>query len=179
MIERTSDPSRDVELPTLSTRVGRIAALLTGDRYPSGDRAVLKRMAPGTTPPLAFYRLWLRYLDDDLPSGGQTAAWALVVWGLASAAPGAHRPDRGLGRALAESGFSESRLERLFAADQDDTLLPLAADAVRFLAAKREVFNWVHLAGLLLTRAEVQREVVHRRIATDYYRYLPRPENKE
>jgi CRISPR system Cascade subunit CasB len=164
---------------SLASRVNRLAAVLAAEHYPGGDRAALKRHAPGQPAPLAFYRLWFRHLNVELPSEAASPAWTLLAWGLASSGPTAHRRDRPLGQCLAECGYAEARLERLLAAADDDMRLTLAASLVRFVAAKRDGFDWVHLAQLLLTRDEEARERLHRRIATDYYRHLPRTDHKE
>lgn len=171
----SSDPAHqqrltDSELPVL---ISRLAAQVAMPHYPSADRAALKRHTPGQPPPLAFYRLWLRHLGVDLPAEGQTGTWALLASGLALMGGGAHRQGRGLGRALAESDYSEARLERLLAAD-DGTRERLFASLVRFLAAKGESFDWLDAGRLLLTRAPDARETLHRRIAADFYRHLPR-----
>lgn len=158
------------DLPAL---IGRLAAQLAMAKYPGADRAALKRHAPGQSPPLAFYRLWLRHLGAELPGEGQTSSWAVLVSGMALMGTGAHRRGRGLGRALAESGFSEARLERLLAAD-GDTRERLFASLARFLAAKDEGFDWTDAGRLLLARDPDAREGIHRRIAADFYRHLPR-----
>lgn len=163
-----AEPGRD-----LANRVNRIASILAAEHYPGGDRAALKRHAPGQPPPLAFYRLWLRFLDTDLPPEAATPGWAFLAWGLASSGPASHCPGRPLGQCLAESGYAEARLERLLAASDDEVRLSLAASLVRFVAAKGAAFDWVQLAQLLLTRDDDARERLHRRIATDYYRHLP------
>ena len=160
----------DADLPAL---IGRLAAQLATSHYPNADRASLKRYAVGQPPPLAFYRLWLRHLGTELPVERQTSAWTLLAWGLALMGAGAHRPGRGLGRALAETGYAEARLERLLTAD-DDTRQRLFASLVRFLAAKGESFDWLDAGRLLLTRNFDAHEALNRRIATDYYRHLPR-----
>lgn len=164
---------------SLAGRVNRLAAVLSAAHYPGGDRAALKRHAPGQPPPLAFYRLWLRHLNTELPDPSASAAWALLAWGLASSGRAAHRRDRPLGRCLAECGYAEARLERLLAAPDDDTRLALAASLVRFVAGKEDGFDWMQLAQLLLTRDDEARERLHRRLATDYYRHLPRTDHKE
>ena len=46
-------------------------------------------------------------VPDELPREEETHAWALIAWGLALMGAQAHRRDRPLGRALAESGFAE------------------------------------------------------------------------
>jgi CRISPR system Cascade subunit CasB len=155
-----------------------MAAVLAAEHYPGGDRAALKRHAPGQPPPLAFHRLWLRYLNTELPHEAATPGWALLAWGLANCGPASHRPGRPLGQCLAESGYAESRLERLLAASDDDMRLALAASLVRFVAAKGDAFDWAQLAQLLLTRDDEARERLHRRIATDYYRHLPRTDKE-
>jgi CRISPR system Cascade subunit CasB len=162
----------------LAGRLRRMAALLASERYPGSDRAALKRYAPGQPVPLAFHRLWLRHLNDEIPSESTTPAWALLAWGLAGGGANAHRAARPLGRCLAECGYSEARLERLLATADDDTRLALAAAMARFVAAKGDSFDWAELARLLLTRDDEARERLHRRIATDYYRHLPRTETE-
>jgi len=162
----------DQSMEGLHARVGRLAAVVSGEHYPAGDRAALRRYAPQQPVPLAFYRLWLRHLGTEPPLGSAIGAWALIAWGLATGGPSAHRRDRPLGRCLAEAGYSEARLERLLAAPEDDTRQALVASMVRYLASKGEGFDWVQLAQLVLLRDEARREGLHRRIATDYYRQL-------
>jgi CRISPR system Cascade subunit CasB len=151
--------------------VGKLAFQVASDGFPAGDRAALKRHAPGQPPPMAFYRLWLRHLGTDLPGEHQTQAWALIVWGLCLIGDKAHRADVPLGKALAEQGYSEARLERLLAADEE-VQLDLMASAVRFLASKGTGFNWLDAALLLLARDPDTREGVNRSIAASYYRSL-------
>lgn len=155
---------------SLAARIGKLAHVLAAEHFPNADRAALKRHATGQPPPLAFYRLWLRYLNDELPSENQTQAWALIAWGLALMGRNAHRPDRPLGRTLAEAGYSEARLERLLQAP-DDVRFELFTSAVRFMAAKGEGFDWCDAARLLLTTDAEKREQIHRRIAADFYRH--------
>lgn len=158
----------------LAGRINRLASLIGAEHYPGGDRAALKRYAPGQPVPLAFYRLWLRHLATEPPQESTTQAWMLLAWGLACSGPASHRRGRSLGQCLAECGYSEARLERLLAAPDDDMRIALAASLVRFVAAKGDAFDWVQLAQLVLTYDEDARERLHRRIATDYYRHLPR-----
>lgn len=158
----------DLKMP-----IARLAAVICGDVISNGDRALLKRWAPPQPVPLVFYRLWLRNLDGNLPSERATPTWMLIAWGLALMGRSAHRPGRSLGQALAESGFSDTRLERLLDAPQD-VLPDLFMSAVRFLASKDAAFDWVDAASLLLARESGKRESVRRRIATSYYRHLPK-----
>ncbi|RLC19737.1 MAG: type I-E CRISPR-associated protein Cse2/CasB [Deltaproteobacteria bacterium] len=152
--------------PTLGSHVARIAGVLASDGFPTADRASLRRMAPGQPPPLAFYRFAIRYL----PEGWEHALpdWITLVASMALMAPGIHRPDRGLGKALAESGYSEARLERLLAAE-GDTLRSLLMRAARFLASKSAPFNWNDGARMILTRDNHRRERIRLRVARDFY----------
>ncbi|SRR5690606_12976128 len=161
------------ERPTsLGARVGRLAAIIGNGNYPAGDRAALKRWAPGQPTPLAYYRLWLRDAGDELPAG-QNEAWMTVAWGLALMGEGGHRPGRPLGQVLAQTGYHEARLERLLEAP-DELRIELFMGLVRFLAAKGEGFDWTGAAAFMLAGEPEAREAVRRRIARDYYGHLPK-----
>lgn len=159
----------------LVSLMNKLAGILGATHYPNADRAALKRWAPGQPIPLAFYRLWLRHAGDDLPPESQTQEWMTLVWGLAASGDGYHDRKRPLGQALAESKFSEGRLERLLSAP-DEIRGELFMSVVRFLAAKGERFDWAEAARFMLTRDANKREAVHRRIAQAFYRHL---EDKE
>lgn len=158
---------------TLASTVGRLAHAIGAEHYPNGDRAALRRWAPGQPLPLAFYRLWLRLMGTDLPPEATTPAWMLLAWSLATLGADAHTPGRPWGQALAESGFAEGRLERLLSAP-DDVRAELFMSAVRFLAAKGERFDLTEAARFLITSDADKREAVHRRIAQAFYRHLPK-----
>ena len=174
MVAKTSAAAPAAEIPAddaLPQRVARLAGIVGGERFPAADRASLKRWALGQPPPLAFYRMWLRDIDAELPSAAQTPSWVLITWGLAFGV--SHQRDRPLGQALAESRFAEARLERLLGAAPD--ILPeLIISAIRFLAAKGDSIDWLDAARLLLTQDAGKREVIHRRIAQSYFRHQPR-----
>jgi CRISPR system Cascade subunit CasB len=157
----------------LATEVRRLAATVTASHYPTGDRAALRRWAPGQPVPLAFYRLWLRHMRSDLPPESQTNAWIALAWSIATLGAGGHVPQRSLGQALAESGFSEGRLERLLSAPEE-VHLELFMSAVRLLAAKGKGFDLLDAARFLLTTDAAKREGIYRRIAEGFYRYLPK-----
>jgi CRISPR system Cascade subunit CasB len=155
---------------SLATQVARLTGVIGSPHYPSGDRAALRRWAPGQPLPLAFYRLWLRHLDAELPPPAQLEGWVALTWAIATLGADAHAPKRPLGQALAESQFAEGRLERLLSAP-DDVRLELFMSAVRFLAAKGERFDLTEAARFLLTHDADKREALHRRIASAYYRH--------
>ncbi len=173
-----SNPAPQSETPSgLAADIARLAGVIGESHYPAGERAALRRWTPDQPVPLAFYRLWLRHIDPDLPSEAQTTAWMGIVWGLATCGEGCHDLSRPWGQVLAESGFSEGRLERLLSAPQD-LRIDLFMSAIRFLAAKGEHFNWVDAALFLLTEDPDKRERLNRHIATAYYRHLSN-ESKE
>lgn len=151
----------------LASSIARIAGLMSSNQFPTGERASLRRMAPGQIPPLGFYRFAMRYLPEGWERN--LDEWTVLVAGMAIMAPNAHDPRRGFGTALAISGYSEARLERLLSAE-GETRRTLVLRAARFLAAKGVAFNWVDAAAFLLTRHDELREQIHRRIARDYYR---------
>lgn len=159
------------ETESLWASIARLAGILSSEHFPSGDRAALKRMAPDQRPPLAFYRLAFR----ELPEGWESRrfAWQTLTAGLALASNqgNPHNRNQPLGRALAEQGYSEARLERLLAAE-GDTLHILLLRAARFLAAKGETVDWTDAARLLLTSSDGGKEQIRREIARDFYRNL-------
>lgn len=161
---------------SLSLSVAHLARVLAQPFYPNGDRATLKRWAPGIALPLAYYRLWLQHLRTDPPRESEAQQWMAIIWGLAlagKAQESAHQPQRALGAALAACGFAEARLERLLSAP-DALRLEFYQSAVRFLAAKGEGCNWNDWASYLLLHDPEKRERLHRNIAQSYYRNLPR-----
>ncbi|MEW6695412.1 MAG: type I-E CRISPR-associated protein Cse2/CasB [Pseudomonadota bacterium] len=160
------------EAPDLASRIARLVSVIGHEHFPSGDRAALRRWAPGQSIPLAFYRLWLRHQGDDLPGESQTEAWMALAWGVATSGQDCHDPRRPWGQALAESRFAEGRLEQLLSAP-DDVRIDLFMSAVRFLAAKGESFDWRDAAQFLLTQDAAKRDSLNRRIAASYYRHLP------
>lgn len=159
----------------LPARIARLSRMIGAEHYPTGDRAALKRYSPGAAIPLAFYRLWLKHMDEELPNN--ISAWATFAFGLAIMGKEAHQPGRPLGQVLAEAGYSEARLEQILASD-DEVRIKLFTSMVRFLAAKGEGFNWTDAARFLLTSDEDKREDIHRRIASDFYRAQSKSKEK-
>lgn len=153
---------------SLESRVGHLVGVIGNERFPTGERAALRRMAPrqGLPWPVSFYRFALMHLPDSWERHAED--WVTIVAGIAIMAPNAHRFDRGVGKALAEAGYSETRLERLLAAT-GHTQRTLVLRAARFLAAKASPCNWVEFAQLLLTQDDEKRELLNRRIARDFY----------
>jgi CRISPR system Cascade subunit CasB len=165
----TMSPSASPAEPlSLARLIGRVAAIVGSEDFPTGERAALKRLVPGQPPSLAFYRFCFRYLPESWQ--GNVGAWQALLAGLAVMGTQPHRPDRPVGQALAEHRYSEARLERLLAA-QDEVLYTLTLRLARFLAAQGESVNWLDLAQLLLAQDREKRETVRLKIAGDYYRH--------
>jgi CRISPR system Cascade subunit CasB len=161
---------------TLKQIIDDLAREISSDHFPTGERAVLKRMDPAGPPSLTFYRFAFR----ELPQGWErrTAEWMTILAGIALMCPKPHNPKRPVGLALVEAGYSEKRLERLLAAE-GDTLRTLALRAARFLATKGEAVNWMDFARLLLTTDPNKREEARLHIARDFYRQLDANNRKD
>lgn len=156
--------------PSLAQTIARVAALLKIGAVSPGDRAALRRMQPGQPRPLTWYQF---AVVAGLDSPDSQPDWVAIVAGMALMSPEAHVPGRGFGTALATTGYSELRLERLLASEgQTQRLLVLRA--ARFLAAHRIGANWVQPAALLLARDHDRREVMRHQVATDFFRQ-PKP----
>lgn len=160
--------SQKTECQTLGKTIGRIAAIIDSDNFPTGDRAAFKRMTPGIGPPLCFYRFAFRNFNAGWEYRKED--WITIAAGLSLMCPNPNSFKRPAGRALAENGYSEKRLERLLSAD-GDVLRTLILRAARFLAAKGESVNWTDFARLLLTKKRDSLEKAKMSIAADYYRY--------
>ncbi|HHT74396.1 MAG TPA: type I-E CRISPR-associated protein Cse2/CasB [Firmicutes bacterium] len=156
--------------------IGRISAVLDSDGVSTGDRAALRRMQAGHPPPLVFYRFAMRYLPDGWEK--KLDDWMAITAGMALMAPHSHNLNAGLGKVLAEEGYSEARLERLLASEEEVRRLLLLRVA-RFLASKGKTMNWVEGAALLLTGHGKQREALHRRIAKEFYSVLNQIEQRQ
>ena len=174
----TTLPTRDV--PSLASRIARIASTIGADHFPTGERAALKRMPPNESPGLVFFRFWPRYLGTDTPPDAQALDWSVILAGIALMGRSAPQSGRRFGTVLAETRYSEGRLERLLGTEDTDVRRVLFLRAVRFLAAKGEPFDWLGAAAWLLSTAE-KRDEAARRIARDFYSAQSRleRENKE
>jgi CRISPR system Cascade subunit CasB len=161
---------------SLNSTMARIAAMIGADHFPTGERAALKRMARDEPPGLAFYRFWPRYLGAEAPPDGRVREWAALLAGIALMGRNAHQPGRRFGTVLAETRYSEDRLERLLGTDDPEVRRTLFLRAVRFLAAKGEAFDWIGAASWLLA-SDDKREDSARRIARDFYATQSRIEN--
>ena len=155
---------------------GRVAALPNHDR---GGFAGLRRMDPDEPDTAAFWRLMAE--EELLGNPEIERKWGLILHGIALmtrtaggddiASRSAHNGGMSVGRALYESGYSESRFNRLLTA-RDDMLRVLLARTFRMLAAAESIFNWREMAAFILNSGydEERAEDGRRRMARDYYR---------
>ena len=165
-----------IETPSVSTAqiVARVSRIVGGDDFPNGERAALKRWSPGSGHTLAFHKFAARHLPVDWE--WKKDEWATIVTGVAISHPYNQSPGAPPGKALAESGYSETRLERLLAA-QGDGLLTLVLRSARFLRAKNVAFDWTGIAYLLGINGNSDQ--TRFRIARDYYRELQRQDGNQ
>jgi len=174
-IAATQDGTR-----TIASLVNTVAGLLrSSPALNQADIAGLRRMDP-RRPSAAFFKIEGLALDALLPGDAARRAemetrWAVVVLGLAHMGD-LHQPERRLGHALIDAGFSELRFARLLQADTDQLIddLPLLA---RFLAAKGMPADWAAAARLMLSAGRGDEDDTRRHLARDYYGALARAEN--
>lgn len=165
---------------TIASLVNTLAGLLrSSPALSQADIAGLRRMDP-RRPAAAFFKIEGLALDPHLPGDAARRAdletrWATVVLGLAHAGD-LHQPERRLGYALVDAGFSELRFARLVQSDADQLVdeLPLLA---RFLAAKGVPADWSEAARLMLSAGRGDEDDTRRHLARDYYGALARAEN--
>ena len=150
--------------PVLAQAIAYLAGVIDSDDFPPGERASLRRWAPGEPPSLGFYRFAFRHLPDNWERRGEE--WMTFLTCLALMCPRPHRPDVPLGTALAQTGYAESRLERLLATE-GRALHILLLRAARFLRAKNAGCNCIDIADLLGIRSSAAKSRL--RIARSYY----------
>ena len=153
-------PQASPKTPSLGGVAARIAARLPN--LAPGDLADLRRHRHGEPPPMAFWRLAAAHLQDVLPAGGPWRDEAEQRWATAMAAlaqlvlrasdghsDSLHNPKLPLGAALADTGLSELRFDRLMRAE-GASLHAQVRQAAAYLAAKGQPANGVDLVLLLL-----------------------------
>lgn len=155
--------------PRIAAR--RIAHLIDRELGP-GDVAALRRLTTEDPGCPAFWRLSATVLAPGglLPESEGLREWTEARWAVvaqAAASMRGLRSEAGLGRALAEAGYSEMRFTRLLRAD-DAPLFDEVRTAARYLASKGTSVDPADFADLLLRPGHAA-ERVRRRIARAYY----------
>ncbi len=147
----------------------RLAAIIHTEGFSNRDRATLKRMSSRGPTPLAYHRFLLRHVPEPWQDPSFDLGWRTLIAGLAKHHDNPHTSNRPFGRALAEAGYSELRLERLLAAE-GYVLATLSLRASTLLATQRAHSNWRDLAWLLFSPTDISREHANRQIARAFYR---------
>lgn len=159
--------------PSLRSLIARLTEMIANG-LGRGEVADLRRMAADDATPAAFWKLFVSIIEPAgwAPATGPRAAkreaeWATILNALAIA-EGFHSPQRRLGQALAEEGFSEIRFARLLTA-QGQRLADEVRLMARFLASKGASADLTDAAWLVLSDESEGGENLRRRIARDYY----------
>jgi CRISPR type I-E-associated protein CasB/Cse2 len=157
---------------TVFSRVHRIADMIAGQNFGTGDLAALRRNDPAhVVGQPAFHRLMTIVGLYERPMREDVAIlWGTIIhlisltvrngWVLRS------------GQALAKAGISEARFAKLMAA-RGPALGDQLAMAARYIKAKQIPIDWTDFAVLLLTVSNEEKAAACRfRIAQNYYREL-------
>jgi len=145
--------------------IASIAGQLGADHYPTGERAVLKRMDPDDPSPGAYaaaVRLLLNAgADAEVKNDARLERWVRLLHGMALTSGPGHAPhgwrdEHAAGGVMFDSGYSEDRLRRLLEA-RGKTFDDLLSRMARFLAAKQGTVNWGDLAPLVLDPEDSER----------------------
>ena len=163
----------------------KIAARLTRRDITTGDMAGLRKLNPSRPTESAFWKVCIQLeIDQAVPKLVQS--WAFMFRIIAAGTKvgdartdGPHDGNVALGKALAQSDYSQKRLKTLLDADQN-ALRPIVERTARFLHSKGQKFNCNDAARLVLTehRSQEQRDSDRTRISRDYYRQLHQQERQ-
>lgn len=152
------------------TVLASIAGQLNGQRLASGDKAALRRM--DTTSPgreiLALTRILHSARADEHAGAIPVDRWRVIVHCLALV-EGKHAPGIAAGRALADMGLSEARLNAMLAADHD-VFVDMLATLARRVRSAGVALDWAPLAQIALFsgRHEEEADKARLRIARDF-----------
>lgn len=154
--------------------VRRVSALGKGDRTQLRREGIALSVSP------AFFKIAIEVLEPLgllPPEGDRRRDAAEDRWSLLLAAfvllEGRHSRGRSLGAALAESGLTELRLERLLRADTS-TLPKILVSALHQLSHSGTLVDLGELTLLLLVDSPEYRESIRRQVARSYYRTTER-----
>ena len=162
---------------TQSETIGKVASILAQDWFSTGDRAELRRMRIGQTPPPTFWRVLANVGKHFADSGHSSDTfdrdvrrWQRVVKGMAIMSPNHHDPKVAVGSALKEINYSEQRLARLLKS-RGQEFESQYLRMVRQLANSRRSLNWYELARIVFAHgiSEEWAEEYRLRIAKNYY----------
>jgi hypothetical protein len=141
----------------------RIADLLKGDRFPTGDLAVFRRWRQHDILAPAFYRFVAEHISADLRHPSNERKWAVFVHFAALLVAAGDKEPLSIGRALAATVYHERRLGRLLADTDFNTALE---PVVRWLTIKRQPMRMTELLNAIWFNGS---NTTRESIARDYY----------
>lgn len=176
--EIKSEPTNQIEYGKI---VGKISSMMQQQgSLSTGEVADLRRISPDQPFTPALWRILLMLDLDHSPGWIRQEMWerrwATLFMGMAHCA-GLHNYDIPLGRALAETGWSELRFVQLMRA-KEETLETHLRRVAQFLASKNQEANWTDVARLLFFQTGDAGERVRLDISRDYYSRMYSKENE-
>lgn len=157
----------DIQHP--SELIPRLAALIHSGALSNGDRAQLRRV-PLTGPlPMVFHRFVIKEIPEAFQGPRYELAWRTLLPALAQHRKNPHNPETPFGRALANAGFSERRLEAMLSAE-GRALSVLVARASRRLATDGRTCHWGDIARLIIPTSDRGQAAARDRIARAFFR---------
>lgn len=147
--------------------VGRMTHRIANE-LSNGDVAALRRASSGVFSG-AFWRLLLEEIPEDRRrTPADESRWGTAI-GLLALCRGLHNPKTRAGAALAEGGWSETRLVRLLEA-RDEQLDAGLRQVGHYLTSKQLNANLADLAKLAIYQSGDHAERVRLDIARAYYK---------
>lgn len=156
-----------------ASAVGKIAFSVRPDAHvlSSGELAELRRISADDPYAPVLWRLLLDLGLDASPAWINQdlweRRWATIMMGMAIASD-LHDYSTPLGRALAESGWSQIRFVRLLRAD-GETLEKAVRQVATYLSSKSQKANWTDVAKLLFHQTGDTAKDIRLKIARTYY----------
>lgn len=160
----------------LDKTVGKIATMVLPDQgiLGTGELAELRRISPNYPFTSALWRVLLSLeLDTTIFGSRQTdyeRKWATLLMGMAICS-GLHDYHTPLGKALADSGWSELRFAQLMKA-RGKNLEILIRRLSQYLASKNQKSDWADVRKLLFYQDGEWAEEQRIRISRAYYQAL-------
>ncbi len=156
------------------SHIARIAKRIAASDFGTGPLAELRRKDPQAVSAAPSFHRLTAHMDDVSWAGDAPVRWAAMIQAMATGTrPGEGAPAESAGKALAESGYSESRFARLLAS-RGETFRSQILLLARYMNGKQARFDWRDLGELVLVEGlrEKRAETLRFRIARDYYRAL-------
>ena len=160
-------------LPAKGSIQETVATLQVQLRHSDSATLAALRRADPAAPPMEFYRLSVRVLDDILPGDGRDRSkietqWLLIMSSMARSFDLWSRVD--LGQAMARAKVAEARVVKLLEA-RGNGLADILRTIVHQLVQKGQSFDPVDIAKLVLSEGSDTEKDIRRKIARNFYRH--------